>query len=374
MSHKYEVTSISKSKNHHYSQILHQTKPNKIQTVATCTMEGPTCSEVIAKASLELLGLLVLILPMAYVYVFTSDYEPYHRGFFCDDQNLKHPYHQQQVPIVQCVIIWGVVATCIIVLVETLRSYACSHTRRKRPISNNCTPWIIVELYRHFGFFTLGALTTLLFTELAKYTIGRLRPHYLTVCGPRLTPELCLDEFGYQKFVLVDEENMCESVKDGTYSKKQLQEARLSFLSGHSSFSFYCGMFLIIYLQARLNNIPRINNIFVRRFVRSMKVLRPFLQFGMIILSFWVSLTRISDYFHHPLDVIMGAIVGMTFAIITLIVIGDIFVRRSSFWKTLRIQEQQITMPDAIISERITQSTNTNLAMREPEGWLLQNK
>ena len=114
--------------------------------------------------------------------------------------------------------------------------------------SNNCTPWIIVELYRHFGFFTLGALTTLLFTELAKYTIGRLRPHYLTVCGPRLkmfdsfgqwmnqcatwpitgseikpmfwtslvrlTPELCLDEFGYQKFVLVDEEEMCESVKD----------------------------------------------------------------------------------------------------------------------------------------------------------------
>ena len=30
----------------------------------------------------------------------------------------------------------------------------------------------------------------------------------------RLTPELCLDEFGYQKFVLVDEEEMCESVKD----------------------------------------------------------------------------------------------------------------------------------------------------------------
>ena len=25
---------------------------------------------------------------------------------------------------------------------------------------------------------------------------------------------MCLDEFGYQKFVLVDEEEMCESVKD----------------------------------------------------------------------------------------------------------------------------------------------------------------
>ena len=44
----------------------------------------------------------------------------------------------------------------------------------------------------------------------------------------------------------------------------------------------------------------------------AIKVLRPFLQFSMIILSFWVSLTRMSDYFHHPLHVIMGAIVGIT--------------------------------------------------------------
>merc|ERR1712112_209467 len=101
--------------------------------------------------------------------------------------------------------------------------------------------------------------------------------------GPRLTPELCLDEFGYQKFVLVDEEEMCESVKDGTYSKKQLQEARLSFLSGHSSFSFYCGMFLIIYLQARLSNFPRFKTCAVRFVYRTLKVLRPFIQFSMII-------------------------------------------------------------------------------------------
>ena len=62
-----------------------------------------------------------------------------------------------------------------------------------------------------------------------------------------------------------------------------------------------------------------------------MNVLRPFLQFGMAILSFWVSLTRISDYFHHPLDVIMGAIVGITFAIITLVVIGDILTKPDAF-------------------------------------------
>ena len=44
----------------------------------------PTCREVSAKASLEVLGLLVLILPMAYVYVFSSNFEPFYR--YCEQQ------------------------------------------------------------------------------------------------------------------------------------------------------------------------------------------------------------------------------------------------------------------------------------------------
>ena len=46
--------------------------------------EAPTCREVSAKASLEILGLLVLILPMAYVYVFSSNFKPFYR--YCDQQ------------------------------------------------------------------------------------------------------------------------------------------------------------------------------------------------------------------------------------------------------------------------------------------------
>merc|ERR1712107_390339 len=92
----------------------------------------------------------------------------------------------------------------------------------------------------------------------------------------------------------------------------------LSFFSCYNS---YCSIFLIIYLQARLNNLPRINNTCVRWFVRG-------LQYGMIILSFWISLTRISDWRHHPLDVLdvfIGAIVGITVATVTQVVIGDVF-------------------------------------------------
>jgi len=300
-------------------------------------LSGPSCEEVLAKACLEVVGLLILITPMAYIYVFSSNYDPYHRGFFCDDQNLKHPYLPQTVPIVQCVLIWAATSTFFIVVVETLRSWAAaqSGSRRQKPIPNSRAPWIAVELYRYFGYFTLGALTTLLFTELSKYTIGRLRPHFLTLCKPKLTPELCQDEFGYNRFVTESDEEICEGFKSGEITAKQLHEARLSFLSGHASFSFYCGMFLIVYLQARLSNFPKHQSTAVRIIYRTLKVLRPFIQFAIIILSFWISLTRISNYFHHPMDVLTGACVGMSFAIVTLMVIADVFTKDSPFWRTL---------------------------------------
>ena len=42
----------------------------------------PSCTEVIGKASLEILGFVLLILPMAYIYVFTKQFAPYHRSVF----------------------------------------------------------------------------------------------------------------------------------------------------------------------------------------------------------------------------------------------------------------------------------------------------
>jgi phosphatidate phosphatase len=38
---------------------------------------------------------------------------------------------------------------------------------------------------------------------------------------------------------------------------KVIREARKSFVSGHTSFSFYCATFLTVYLQTRLNPHPR---------------------------------------------------------------------------------------------------------------------
>ena len=126
---------------------------------------------------------------------------------------------------------------------------------------------------------------------MAKYKIGRKRPNFLAVCNLTMTEELCKDEFGNYKYV---ESYQCNAVPD------DVREASKSFLSGHSSFSFYCATFLIFYLHARLSNFtfgsakteyPRTRNIF-----RGLKIIRPFFQFGIFSLAFYICLTRITDY------------------------------------------------------------------------------
>jgi membrane-associated phospholipid phosphatase len=44
------------------------------------------------------------------------------------------------------------------------------------------------------------------------------------------------------------------------------------------------------------------------KYFRVLKILRPVIQFGLFSLAFWIALTRISDYFHHPTDVVAGGL------------------------------------------------------------------
>ena len=118
--------------------------------------------------------------------------------------------------------------------------------------------------YRIIAYFAVGALFTTLTTELAKHRVGRLRPYFLYVCKPDLTDELCLDSNGYQKFVTFDETGTGTEHCTGTAEEfgehdyeKLIREARKSFLSGHSSFSFYCASFIIMYLHSRLSSDAR---------------------------------------------------------------------------------------------------------------------
>lgn len=56
-------------------------------------------------------------------------------------------------------------------------------------------------------------------------------------------------------------------------------------------------LFLQFYLQARLS-------------WRGARLLRPLIQFLLVMIAIYTGLTRISDYRHHPSDVLTGFIQG----------------------------------------------------------------
>ena len=52
---------------------------------------------------------------------------------------------------------------------------------------------ILLELYRLCGFWGIGSLFTLNITEIAKFEIGRLRPHFIAACNITLDEALCFE-------------------------------------------------------------------------------------------------------------------------------------------------------------------------------------
>ena len=79
---------------------------------------------------------------------------------------------------------------------------------------------------------------------------------------------------------------------------------RLSFSSGHASFSAYTAVFIVLYMEYAIKTA-------------SLQLLKVFVQFMFICLAVACSLSRISDYFHHWSDVLAGFLIGMLSAIYT---------------------------------------------------------
>ena len=55
---------------------------------------------------LELLTVTILGYPMIHIYVVLhGNKEPYGRGFFCDDANLKHPYKAEEIRYIEYIFV-----------------------------------------------------------------------------------------------------------------------------------------------------------------------------------------------------------------------------------------------------------------------------
>ena len=184
--------------------------------------------EVIKEKLFVLLPILFFLTPIFFfipsLYLHLSNVEPVQRGFFCDDKSLQYPFKKNEtIPSLICLIIWMSITVFIMLFKRsTFRS----------------------ELFM----FLLGLSICALSTDLCKFSVGSLRPYFLSICKPDLESicfgEDVLDkndnqtndkEFVESKFV--SEEVLCGK-------PNLMKEARLSFVSGHTSISFFSATFL----------------------------------------------------------------------------------------------------------------------------------
>lgn len=153
--------------------------------------------------------------------------------------------------------------------------------------------------------FLFGFATTSFLTGIGKITCGRYRPHFMQRCQPNIDCSLQSNMFRYIEDYKCTNKSLMP--KDHTY-------IATSWPSGHAAIAFYSMLYLIYYANSAIPVIGRFKSI-----NRKQRKLSPLLVHSayvlMISLAVFISLTRVSDYHHHPTDVLSGIIIGVVVAL-----------------------------------------------------------
>ncbi|XP_035020834.2 phospholipid phosphatase 1 [Hippoglossus stenolepis] len=242
---------------------------------------------------LILLDLTCLILVGLPFFILTPQHNPFKRGFFCNDESIRYPLKEDTISYQ---LLGGVMIpfTLIVVVCGECLSVYLSRVKKQ-----SLGTKYVACVYKAVGSYVFGAAASQSLTDVAKYSIGRLRPNFVAVCQPEWDRINCKTGGYIENFTC-------------TGDKFLVDEARLSFYSGHSSFSMYCMLFLVLYIQARLLS-------------QWARLLRPMIQFFLIATAVYVGLSRVSDYKHHWSDVFTGLLQGGLVAVFTVFCVSDFF-------------------------------------------------
>ncbi|XP_032520110.1 putative phosphatidate phosphatase [Danaus plexippus] len=244
---------------------------------------------IIWKILLDFIVLACVALPLLLIYLFA---EPFHRGYFADDDSLKLPFKEQTISESLLASLGFALNVVTIIIMELVRDKRGKGIGDKF-VSGTLFPGWVWESYCAIGVFTFGAACQQLTVNSAKYVIGRLRPHFFDVCQP--IPNNASNTMGYiQDFTCVGAD------------AAHLKDMRLSFPSAHSSFAMYSAVFFILYVQ-------------VKGKWRGSKLLRHAVQFAVLMAAWYVGLSRVVDHMHHWSDVAVGFAVGAVYGIIVFI-------------------------------------------------------
>ncbi|XP_030591103.1 phosphatidic acid phosphatase type 2D isoform X2 [Archocentrus centrarchus] len=186
---------------------------------------------------------------------------PYKRGFFCGDPSITYPYVESEAIPDSLLIAGGIAITGVAIALGECYRVRFRGVHSRAFVRNH----YVSCLYKELGSFLFGCCVGQSLTNMAKLSVGRLRPSFLSVCNITYASISCKEG----SYVSADD-LVCNQ------EKKIVDE---------------------FYLQARLS-------------WRGARLLRPLIQFLLVMIAIYTGLSRISDYFHHPTDVLTGFIQG----------------------------------------------------------------
>lgn len=181
-------------------------------------------------------------------------------------------------------------------------------------------PWIVSTIALIF-IFVFGGFLNEIITDLAKISVGRLRPSFREVCQANLTRSDC--QLGYIPDV------RC------TGDEYDVKMARMSFPSGHSSLSMYAMLYLAFYIQSAVRT--------------ETKLIKPLLQVVVVSLALYVGLSRIAENAHFLSDVVAGFVLGAIIAWLMIFKVLKLFairIRKPKVYTLLPQQPKQISTPE----------------------------
>uniref|UniRef100_A0A3B3X8S5 Phosphatidic acid phosphatase type 2/haloperoxidase domain-containing protein n=1 Tax=Poecilia mexicana TaxID=48701 RepID=A0A3B3X8S5_9TELE len=182
--------------------------------------------------ALDIFCLLLASLP--FLIIETSTIKPYQRGFYCSDESIRFPRKEGET--ISDAVLCGVgilIGTVSIVIGECFRIHQL-HVGTKSFVGNS----YVAALYKQIGVFLFGCAVSQSFTDIAKVSVGRMRPHFLDVCKPDFSAINC--SLGYiTNYTCTGDES-------------EVQEARKSFFSGHASFSLFSMLYLAVFYVSDL--------------------------------------------------------------------------------------------------------------------------